>query len=92
MNIEYFKTLEEKLNQLINRVVSLKKENNELTQANRNLEDKIQSLMGENELLKDKNSTLSIKAEESENADIQETEIKNRLEDILRKVDEVVEA
>jgi FtsZ-binding cell division protein ZapB len=92
MNIEYFKTLEEKLNQLINRVVSLKKENNELTQANRNLEDKIQSLMGENELLNDKNSTLSIKAKESENADIQETEIKNRLEDILRKVDEVVEA
>ena len=92
MDIEYFQVLEEKINQLINRVVSLRTENSEIAEANSRLEERVQGLMGEMDHLKEENKGLSEKAEQTTNNGAQENEIKNRLEEILRKVDEVVKA
>ncbi len=92
MDIEYFQVLEEKVNQLINRVVSLRNENSEIAEANSHLEEKVQGLMIEMDRLREENKSLSEKAEQTTNNGAQEAEIKNRLEEILRKVDEVVKA
>lgn len=92
MDLAYFQALEEKVNSLINRMLALKNENQEMTQANRQLEDKVQSLLGEIGRLREENSRLESKANELSSSGIQEAEIANRLQEILRKVDEVVEA
>ncbi|MCK5833183.1 hypothetical protein KAH81_05880 [bacterium] len=92
MNLEYFQALEEKVNLLINKVVSLRNENNEIAQANKHLEEKVQNMLGDTNRLKEENQQLLNKANETSINNIQEGEIKNRLEEILRKVDEVVES
>lgn len=92
MDLAYFQALEEKVNGLINRMVTLRNENSEMAQANRHLEEKIQNLMGEITHLREENDRLNSKASELSASSAHDNEIANRLQEILRKVDEVVEA
>jgi FtsZ-binding cell division protein ZapB len=99
MSIEHFQALEEKINQMLTRLAKLKDENNELAQANRKLEEKVQTLMADSEklreqnrVLKEENRTISEKAQKAGEGQAQADQIKNRLEDLLSKIDKVVEA
>jgi len=89
MEAEHFKALEEKVNQLIKRYIKLKEENRELMETNRRLEEKIQTMQGELEETLEEKHRLNEKLESSGN--MHGEQIKNRVEELLSKVEEVVE-
>jgi len=91
MTIEHFQALEEKIGQLINRLVKLKEENKNLLQANRRLEDKVQELGREIEKQKEENKQLHDKIQKAGATQTQDDQIRSRLEDLLGKINEVVE-
>lgn len=92
MTIEHLQALEEKIGQLINRLVKLKDENKELLQANRKLEEKVQELGKEIDKHKEENKQLQDKLQKAGTTQAQDEQIRGKLEDLLGKINEVVQA
>ncbi|RKZ31281.1 hypothetical protein DRQ36_02560 [bacterium] len=90
MSLEHFQALEEKVNQLINRLIKLKDENRELMESNKKLENKVQEVQKEVDRLRDENRELSEKVEAKPESAVDEEELRTKVEDLLNKVDEVV--
>lgn len=92
MDMDYFQALENKIEQLINRLLAQKEENKDLISANRRLEEKVQELQSENGRLQDEIDNLKEETARAKEEGSKGEEIKNRLEGLLGKIDEVVES
>lgn len=90
MDLEHFQALEDKINQLLNHIIKLKEEKRELIETNQRLESRIKQVQEEKEELAAEKEELKKKAQEAAGAAENESEIKDRVEALLSKVDEVV--